>query len=252
MASITTRQGLVDYCLRRLGDPVLEINVDEDQIEDAVDDAIQLYQEFHSDATYRTYLKYQVTAQDVQNRYIPISPQVLYITKLFPVDSSFINSTNMFSFKYQFALSDFHNLHTFGGTGLDHFVHMKQYLSLIDMTLNGTPQVTFSRRMNRLYIWGDFADGDIKEGDFVIAEVYEIVDPGNFGSIFNDMFLKDYTTSLIKRSWGQNMSKFDGMQLPGGVTINARQMLEDANAELETIRERMRLEQELPPDFFVG
>lgn len=252
MATITTRQGLIDYCLRRLGEPVLEINVDVDQIEDKVDDALQYYQEFHSDATYRNYLVHEITADDVTNGYIPISSSVIFVSSLFPVDSSFINSTNMFSFKYQFALSDYHTLADIGGGGLSYYEQMRQYLSLLDMKLNGTPQVTFSRRQNRLYIWGDFEDGDLKAGDYVVAEVYSIVDPSSFTSIYNDMFMKDYTTALIKEQWGQNMSKFEGMQLPGGVTISGRQILEDAKTEIEALRERVRLEQELPPDFFVG
>lgn len=251
MAVITSRQGLIDYCLRRLGDPVIEINVDDDQVEDKVDDALQVYQEFHSDATVRLYLTHQVTAQDVINQYIPISNDVIYISKMFPVDSSFINSTNMFSFKYQFALSDFHSLPALGG-GLAYYDQMRQYLSLIDMKLNGTPQVQFSRKQNRLYIFGDFVDEDLKEGDYVVAEVYQIVDPETHTSVYNDMFMKDYTTALIKQQWGANMMKFEGMQLPGGVQINGRQYFEDANQELETLRERLRMEQELPPDFFVG
>lgn len=249
--AITSRQGLIDYCLRRLGDPVIEINVDDDQIEDKVDDALQVYQEFHSDATSRVYLSHQITADDVTNEYIPISSNIIYVSKLFPVDSSFINSTNMFSFKYQFALSDFHHLPQMNG-GLAYYDQTMQYLSLLDMKLNGTPQVSFSRRQNRLHIFGDFADGDLKAGEYVVAEVYQIVDPATNTSVYDDMFMKDYTTALIKQQWGANMMKFDGMQLPGGVQINGRQYFDDANAEIEMLRERMRSEQELPPDFFVG
>jgi len=251
MAIISSRQGLVDYCLRRLGDPVIEINVDIDQIEDKVDDALQVYQEFHSDATVRLYLSHQITQADVDNQYIPLSADILYVSKLFPVDSSFINSTNMFSFKYQFALSDFHSLPMISG-GLQYYEQVRQYLSLLDMRLNGTAQVQFSRRQNRLHIFGDFADGDLKVGEYVVAEVYQIIDPEVHTSVYNDMFMKDYTTALIKQQWGQNLSKFDGMQLPGGVQIDGRRILEEANVELEGVRERMRSEQELPVDFFVG
>jgi hypothetical protein len=251
MAVITSRQDLIDYCFRRLGAPVIEINVDLDQVEDKVDDAIQLYQEFHSDATKRIYLPYQIQEQDVANEWIPVDPAVIYVSKLFPIDSSFINSTNMFSFKYQFALSDFHQLPGMSG-GMVYYDQMRQYLSMLDMKLNGTPQVNFSRRENRLYIFGDFADKDLVAGEWVVAEVYQIDDPELNSSVYNDMFIKDYTTALIKQQWGMNMSKFDGMQLPGGVTISGIRILEEANAEIEQLRDRMRSEQELPIDFFVG
>jgi len=249
--AVTTRAGLKNYCLRKLGDPVIEINVDDDQVEDRIDEAIETFQEFHNEATFRNYVGYQLTSTDVANGYITIADSIIQVTKLFPVDSSFINSTNMFSFKYQFAMSDFHTLADFSG-GLSYYEQMREYLSLIDMTLNGTPQVTFSRRQNRLYIWGDFVDGDLKTGDYICFECYQLVDPSAHSSVYNNIFLKEYATVLIKEQWGQNMSKFEGMQLPGGVTINGRQILEDAKAEKETLRERMRLEYEMPPDFLVG
>ena len=251
MATITTRQQLIDYALRRLGDPVIEINVDQDQIEDKVDDAFQVYQEFHGDATFRNYYVHQLTSSDVSNGYIAIPSSVLYVTKLFPVDSSFLNSTNMFSFQYQFAMSDLWSMGGFAGD-LAYYEQMRQYLEMLDMKLNGTPQVNFARRQNRLYIMGDFADGDLKANEYVVAEVYQIVDPASFSSVYNDMFMKDYTNALIKEQWGQNMSKFEGMQLPGGVTISGRQILEEAKQELKDLVEKMRLEQELPPEFFVG
>jgi hypothetical protein len=252
MAVISTRQGLISYCLRRLGEPVIEINVDEDQIEDKIDDALQLYQEFHADATARVYYEYQLTSEDITNKYITIPDNILYVTKMFPVDSTIINSSNFFSFNYQFAMSDFHQLSDVGVGGLAYYDQMRSYMELIDMKVNGLPLITFSRRSNRIYIWSDIEDGTLSAGKHLAFEVYQTVDPTQHSAVWNDMFMKDYTTSLIKQQWGMNMSKFEGMQLPGGVTINGRQILEDANSELETIRERMRLEQELPADFMIG
>jgi hypothetical protein len=120
------------------------------------------------------------------------------------------------------------------------------------MKLNGHPQVQFARRQNRLYIFGDFADGDIKEGDYLVAEVYQTIDPETHTSVYNDKWLKEYATALIKQQWGQNLIKFEGMQLPGGVTLNGRQIFDDASNEIEKLRESIRMEHELPPDFFVG
>jgi len=125
-------------------------------------------------------------------------------------------------------------------------------MELIDMKVNGLPLITFSRKQNRLYIHSDIEDGVLTSGSYIALEVYQTVDPTAHTSVFNDMFMKDYTTALIKEQWGQNMSKFEGMQLPGGVTISGRTMLEEAKEEINSLRERMRLEQEVPPDFFVG
>lgn len=250
MANPNSRQGLIDYCLRQLGDPVIEINVDVDQLEDRVDEALQYYQEFHSDGVFRGFLKYQITAQDVANEYIPISATVTHVTKLFALQSGSINR-NFFDIKYQMHLNDIADLHSYIGD-LAYYEQMQQYLTLLDIKLTGTPQVDFARRQNRLYIHGDWVDGDIKVGDYVVAEVYQIIDPETFTSVWNDMWLKEYTTALIKRQWGANLIKFEGMQLPGGVMLNGRQLFDDATQDIERLREKIRTDHELPPDFFVG
>lgn len=251
MAPPNSRQTLIDYCLRRLGDPVLEINVDQDQIEDRIDEAIQYYQEFHSDATIKTYLKHLVTATDVTNEYIPISTNVLTVTKLFPMASAFGTSANFFDIKYQMMLNDIADLQNFAGD-MAYYEQMQQYLSLLDMKLNGTPQVHWSRHQDRLYLHGDFADKDVKAGEYLVAEVYTILDPEDHVSIYNDMWLKEYSTALIKQQWGMNLIKFEGVQLPGGVVLNGRQLYDDATSEIERLRESIRLEHEFPADFFVG
>jgi len=251
MSSPASRQQLIDFCLRRLGEPVIEVNVDEDQIQDKVDDALQVYQEYHSDATKRIYLKHLVTDTDVANEYISISSDIIYVSKLFPVSSTFQTSWNFFDIKYQMMLNDITDLQNFAGD-LAYYEQLQQYLTLLDMKLNGSPQVQFSRRENRLYIFGDFGDEDIKAGDYVVAEVYQILNPDTNTSIYNDKFIKNYTTALIKQQWGQNLIKFEGMQLPGGVTMNGRQIYEDAMNDIEKLLEQVRLESELPPDFFVG
>jgi hypothetical protein len=251
MAAPTSRQGLIEYCLRRLGDPVIEINVDDDQLEERIDDALQMYQEYHSDATVKTYLKHLVTADDVTNEYIPVSNSIIYVSRLLPINNAFGASRNFFDIKYQMMLNDIADLQNWAGD-LAYYEQMQQYLSVLDMKLNGHPQVEFARRQNRLYIHGDFADSDIKEGDYIIAEVYQIVDPDTHTSVYDDMWLKEYSTALIKQQWGANLIKFEGMQLPGGVTLNGRQLFDDAMQDIERLRERIRLEHELPPNFFVG
>ena len=251
MAVPTSRPTLIDYCKRRLGDPVLEINVDEDQLEDRIDEALQYYQEFHSDATVRTYLKHLITTDDVTNEYITLSSDIIFVSKLFPVSSSFGTSFNFFDIKYQMMLNDIADLQNFAGD-LAYYEQLQQYLSLLDMKLNGLPQVQFSRRENKLYIFGDFSDADIQADEYIIAEVYSVLDPDTNTSIYNDMWLKEYSTALIKQQWGQNLIKFEGMQMPGGVTFNGRQLYDDALQDIEKLTEEARLNWELPIDFMTG
>jgi len=251
MATPASRQELIDYSLRRLGEPVIEVNVDEDQLQDKVDDALIYYRDYHSDATKKIYLKHLITADDVANEYITLSSEIIFVSKLFPISSTFNTSFNFFDIKYQMMLNDIADLQNYAGD-LAYYEQMQQYLSLLDMKLNGSPQVQYSRRENRLYIFGDFNDSDIQAGDYIVAEVYQIISEDDQSSIWNDRWLKDYTTALIKQQWGQNLIKFEGMTLPGGVQLNGRQLYDDATADLERLREVIRLEHELPPDFFVG
>ena len=258
MASPSSRQSHIDYCLRNLGDPVIEINVDDDQLEDRVDESLEYFREYHSDAIFRTFLKHQVTATDVSNEYITIPDNIVQVSRLFPIEAHGGGTTNFFDIKYQMMLNDFTSM---AGTmgNLAYYEMMQQYLSLIDMRLNGQPQVTFIRKKNRLHIHGDFADGDIIAGKFLVAEVYQTIatadsagDVEGYQNIWNDLWLKEYTTALFKRQWGQNLIKFEGMTLPGGVTLNGRQIFDDALQEITQLRERIRLEFEMPADMFVG
>ena len=251
MAPPNSKTTLIDYCKRRLGAPVIEINIDEEQAEDRVDEALEYYQEFHSDATVKGYMKHQVTGTDVSNEYISVSSDIIQVTKMFPITSNFNTARNFFDIKYQMMLNDLADFATFSGD-VAYYEQIQQYLRLLEMKLNGHPIVNFVRRQNRLYIHGDFADNDIKAGDFIVAEVYTIINPTTHTSVFNDMWLKEYTTALIKQQWGSNLIKFEGMQLPGGVQLNGRQIYDDATNEIVALRERIRVEHELPPDFFVG
>ena len=135
---------------------------------------------------------------------------------------------------------------------LAYYDMMQQYLGTIDMMLNGTPQTTFVRKQNRLYIHGDFADGDIIAGKYIVAEVYQEINDSDYTTVWNDLWLKEYTTALFKQQWGQNLSKFEGMVMPGGVTLNGRQIYDDATQDVLALRERIRLEHEVPADFFIG
>ena len=246
--AVTSRQTLIEYCLRTLGEPVLEVNVDEDQVSDRIDEALQFYQEYHSDAIYKVYHKHTVTAADVTNEYIPIPDAVTTVQRIFPMNDE-NSSINMFDARYQIHLNDIFDLGNMGN--LANYYQIQQYMGTLDMILNGTEQVRFNRHMNRLYIDADWGT-DVKEGQIIIVDAYRLVDPDTFTDVSNDMFLKRYATALIKRQWGANLIKFEGMQLPGGVTLNGRQIYDDAVNEIKDVEEQMQLKYEMPPDFFMG
>jgi len=249
--AITTQDQLIEYCLRNLGYPVIDINVDEQQLDDRFNEAIQVWREYNSDAVNRTYLKHILTPTDITNQYIPLSPDITGVTRVFPIDTSGSTSTNMFSLAYQMRLNEMGMLTNFMGN-MQYYFQIKQYISFLDMELTGTPQIQFTKYQNRLYIYGDIADGNLKAGDYVIAEIYQLLDPVTNTSIYDDMRLKDYLTALIKRQWGRNIGKFDGIPMLGGMTISGKQMEAEADQQLKDIRDALRLEVELPVDFMIG
>jgi len=247
MASVTSREQLKDYCFRRLGAPVIEINVDDDQVEDRIDDAFQFYREYHFDAVEKIYLKHQITQQDITNQYITVSNLVVGVERILPF-SNRSDGTNIFSINYQILLNDLYSLMS---TNLIYYYQVKQELELINQILVGTKPIRFNRHMNRLYVDMNWT-GDVDIGTYIIVECWRILDPDTYTDVYNDMFLKRYCTALIKRQWGENLKKFQGVQLPGGVTINADQIYQDAIAEITQIETEMQSRFELPVDFFTG
>ena len=281
MAKPSTRQGLIDYCLRKLGAPVLEINVADDQIDDLVDDAIQLFNERHFDGVERMYLKYKLTQEDLDrgqakntdgvgivttsatstsisgygtttnswyetSNFLQVPDSVVGIEKIFKFDSSTI-SGGMFSIKYQLFLND---LYQFNSVNLLQYAMTKSYLEDIDFLLTTDKQVRFNKRQDRLYL--DIDWGAETVGNWLVLDCYRALDPTSFTQVYNDVFLKQYLTALIKRQWGQNLIKFKGVKLPGGIEMNGREIYDDAEREIESLRGRMTSEYELPPYDFVG
>lgn len=278
MSQPASRQQLIEYCLRRLGAPVLEINVDEDQIDDLVDDALQYFNERHFDGVERMYLKYQITEDDINrgsassespvgpgivtttatsttglqfnwyesSNYIQVPDSIIGIEKVFKFDTSSI-SGGMFSIKYQLFLND---LYYFNSVELLQYAMVKTYLSDIDFLLTTDKQLRFNKRQNRLYL--DIDWGAQSAGNFLVLDCYRILNPNEFTKVYNDSFLKKYLTALIKKQWGQNLIKFRGVKLPGGIELNGREIYEDADRELENLKQTMSLEHELPPYDFIG
>jgi hypothetical protein len=248
MAKPTSRQELADYCLRALGAPVLEINIDEDQIEDRIDEAIQFYQEYHSDAVVRTFYKHQVTEENFTDNYIPLPPQLISVLRVLNLSSG--DAADMFSVKYQMFLNDLYGLRN--PESLVNYEMTKQYMGAIELILTGnSQQIIFTRHMNRLSIQDDWKNF-VKIGQYIIIEGYQTIDPNQYTDVYNDMLLKKYLTALLKKQWGTNLLKFEGMQLPGGVTINGRAIYEDALNDIEKIETDFDTKYQMPPDFFMG
>ena len=285
MAKPASKTELKQYCLRQLGAPVLEINVADEQIDDLMDDALQYFQERHFDGVERMYLKHQLTQDEVDrgqasneadstntvgivttsatstnisgygttvtnwyenSNFLQVPDAVIGIEKVFKFDSSTI-STGMFSIKYQLFLND---LYQFSSLDLLQYAMTKTYLEDIDRLLTTDKQIRFNQRQDRLYLDIDWSAED--KDNWLVIECFRIVDPNSFTGIYNDSFLKRYLTALIKRQWGQNLIKFTGVKLPGGIELNGRQIYDDAQVELDKIHEMMSNTYELPPFDMIG
>jgi hypothetical protein len=246
MAKVTTRDELKEHALRALGAPVIEINVDDDQLDDRVDDALQYYQTYHSDAIVRVYNKHTLTQDDIDNGYLAIPNNVTSVINILEGGSRTLNVE--FNVEYHMRLQD---LMTWGSTGnLQLYDARKSHLALIDHRLNSKELLRYSRHMNRLYIDDGLSTAAVD--DIIVIEAWQIVDPATYTEVYNDMFLKRYVTALTKRQWGQNMSKFEGMMLPGGVTMNGLEIFNQANEDIIKLEEEMQLAWELPVDFLMG
>ena len=281
MAQPASRNELKEYCLRQLGAPVLEINLADEQCQDLIDDAIQFFQERHFDGVLNTYLKYKITADDIDrgkakptesdvgittsiatadiagssvqfdwyenSNYLQVPPAVIGVNKVFHFDGTNTVTNNMFSVKYQLFLND---VYYWGAVELLSYAMTKTYLSDIDFLLTTEKQIRFNQRMDRLYL--DIDWGSVQQGDYLIMDCWRTLDPSDYSRVWNDSFLKRYLTAIMKRQWGQNLLKFQGVKLPGGIELNGRQIYDDAEKDLEIIREQMSNMYEMPPLDMIG
>ena len=283
--SVNSRGALINYAKRRLGAPVVEINVADEQVEDLLDDAIQFFQQRHFDGVERMYLKHKFTQDEIDrgranqgasstvttgivtttgistsitgygtttsvftenSNFIQVPDAVIGIQQIFKFDSSSI-SGGMFSIKYQLFLND---LYYFNSVELLQYSMVKSYLEDIDFLLTPERQIRFNKQQNRLYIDIDY--DSLKEGDFIVIDCLRVLDPNQYEDIYNDMFLKMYFTALLKRQWGQNLIKFRGTKLPGGIELNGREIYEDGMRDYEFALQKLKEEYELPPLDFIG
>ena len=285
MATPSSRSELADYCKRQLGAPVLEINIADEQVEDIMDDAIQFFQERHFDGVSQSFLKYKISQDDIDrgratmrkgtgdkttgittetatteivgvsttftfyenSNYLQVPPEIIGVTKIFHYDGANTITNNMFSVKYQLFLND---IYFWGATEMLTYAMTKTYLEDINFLLTTQKQIRFNQRMDRLYL--DIDWGGVTVGDYFVIDCFRALNPADYGRVYNDSFLKKYTVALMKRQWGQNLLKFQGVKLPGGVELNGRQIYDDAEKDLEIIREQMSNMYELPPLDMIG
>tara|TARA_B100000212_G_scaffold72999_1_gene51541 strand:+ start:363 stop:1202 length:840 start_codon:yes stop_codon:yes gene_type:complete len=279
MAQPSSRQGLIDYAKRQLGFPVLEINVADEQFSDLLDDAVQVYQERHYDGITRMYLKYKITQDDIDrgqarggnttlgittttatstvglstsfdleenSNYIQMPPSVIGVNQIFKIRSDTVYD-GLFNIRYQLFLND---LYAFGSVDLLQYSMVQTYLEDISFLLNPDMRYRFNIRQDRLYIDADF--GVLNKDDFFVIDCFRILDPNDFTRVYNDPFLKRYFTALCKKQWGQNLIKFQGVQLPGGIQLNGRQIYDDGVRELDELRAKMSSDYEMPPLDMIG
>lgn len=254
MANPNSRSTLKDYCLRRLGFPVIDINVDEDQVEDRIDDALKKFQDYHYDGTHKDYYAYAMTANDLTNKYIPLPTDVLGVTSVFPITADVVNNGssvnfNIFDLNYQLRLNE---LYDFTSSSYTYYWIARSHIRMLEMIINGENPIRFNRKMDRLYIDMNWSAPEVPEGRYVLVECWRALDPTTYPKVYNDTWLKGYTTALIKRQWGENMKKYGNYVLPGGMVINAQTIYDEAVAEILRLEESLRDTHEEPPMFLVG
>jgi hypothetical protein len=317
MAKITSRNGLIEYCKRRLGHPVIEINVDDDQVQDRIDDALQFFHDYHFDGTEKLYMKHKITQTDIDRKWIYAPDAVIFVTGVFPFDDS-NSSVNMFDLRYQLRL---HDLYDFTSISYVSYEITMQHIRTLNLLFSGTPQFRFNRHMNKLFLDIDWTR-DVEAGDYVVIECYRKMEPdtititgsvianttgntayasngifdqelvendmitiggferqvlkinspkdielsaphpsnasgltitkGGVSDVFDDRFLKQYATALIKKQWGENLKKFGGIQMPGGVTLNGKEIWDEAVEEIRKIEDEVHSLNVLPGEIFIG
>ena len=241
------KEELKEFCLRQLGYPVVQINVDDEQVNDAVELAFEYWNEFHFNGTERTYVKHQVTNTYKANKYITVSDSLIGATRVFRVGQNKMGM-NMFDLRYQLRLNDLWDL---SSTSYVNYSLTMQHLATLDLVFTGEQPIRFNRLTDKLYVDWDW-ENDIQEGEFMVVEGFVITDPNTYTQVWNDRMLKKLTTAYIKKQWGTNMSKFDKMQLPGGVTMRGVDIYNEAVNDIEKVEQNIRETYEAPPGFLVG
>ena len=269
MATPSTRETLKQYALRALGKPVIDINVDDDQLEDRLDEAYQYYAQYHYDGIRRTYLKYEYTQADYNRmtvdgsdesitknsvtttwkegqNFLVVPESIVSVINLFPFSNK--GNLNLFDVRYQLRLND---LYDFSSTSIINYDNVLRHLDFLDHILVGEKPLRFNQHDNRLYVDMDWKN-DLQIGEYLIIECYRKLDPTTFTDVNDDIFLKRYVTALFKKQWGANLSKFNGVAMLGGVTLNGQQIYSEALSDIEKLETELRTTYELNPALMIG
>jgi hypothetical protein len=247
MAVPTTRNEFKEYCLRKLGKPVIEINVDDDQVDDRIDESLRYYWDYHFDGTEKIYYKHQVTEQNMTDKYITLPENIIGAVRVFPIADPMVRSDDLFNIRYQIALNDLYSLTS---VSMVPYYMVMEHLALITEMLVGQQPIRYNRHKDRLYVDMDW--GKINVGEYLLVEAYEVVDPNEWTDVWADRWLQNYATAKIKYQWGSNLTKFTGMQLPGGVQFNGEKIFNDAQVEIEKMEAEMISSYSLPVSDMVG
>jgi len=242
-----SREELKQFCLRRLGAPLLEINVADEQIEDCIEIAFSYYYDYHYDATEKIYLAHQVTDQDKVNKYIQIPDEIIGVTSILDVGDSY-STNNLFNLRYQISLNDLYSFNT--GPFAPYYMAF-QNVALAEELFVGKQSLRFNRHINKLYIDMSW-DTKVKAGEYIIIEGYKKIDPDTYTDMYNDRWLQRYCTAQIKKQWGENLKKFEGISMPGGITFNGQKIWDEALDELNQLETEMLSSYSLPVSDMVG
>jgi hypothetical protein len=247
MAIIASRQAFKDYILRRLGAPVIEINVDNEQVEDRVADALLKFRDYHFDGTEHVYLSYLITQQDIENKYVTLPEDIIGVTRIFDLNDSY-NAMNLFNIRYQLHLNELFNISSVSVTP---YVVAMRHIEFLEEVFVGKKPIRFNRHTDKLYvdmIWNE----DVLPGQYMIIDCYRTINPETYPDVWDDPWLKDYATQLVKRQWGENLKKFEGMNLPGGITFNGQKIWEEANQKIDEMEQRLITDYSLPVTDMIG
>ena len=257
MSQVTNRQEFKDYCLRRLGFPVIDINVDDDQVEDRIDDALQYWQDYHFDGLQKVYYIKRLEQVDIDHKYVDLSNitdndghplKIAGISRIFPIQDSQA-TINMFDLRYQLRLNE---LYDFTSASYINYTLTQQHLRSLELMFTGEVPIRFQRHMQRLYIDWAWGQSEAPVGTVIVAEAYANINPDIYNKVWNDRWLKEYATALIKRTWGNNLKKFAGIQLPGGVTLNGDKIYQEASNEIDELEKEMQTNYGAPLEFMLN
>jgi hypothetical protein len=247
MAKITSREQFKEYILRRLGSPVIDINVDDEQIEDRIDDALLKYRDYHFDGMQHVYYPYQLTQTDINNRYVTLPEDFVGVTRIFDINDSY-GAMNLFNIRYQLHLNELFNISSVSVTP---YVVAMRHIEFLEEVFVGKKPIRYNRNTDKLYI--DMAwDDDTVAGQFIMIDGYREVNPEENPDVWDEPWLRQYATQLVKRQWGEHLKLYEGMNLPGGITFNGQKIWDEAQEEIQKLEDTVINDYSLPVTDMIG